>query len=77
MVMRNGLSTVARGLLVGLGGAMVLTPFVSGLLVGVSPRDPVAFVGIAIALMAETAVASWIPVRRATSVNTMTALRYE
>ncbi len=77
MVMRNGLSTVAVGLLVGLGIAVAVTPFVSSLLVGVNPRDLVAFAAIAVMLMAATAVASWIPARRASTVDPMTALRYE
>jgi ABC-type lipoprotein release transport system permease subunit len=47
------------------------------LLIGVSPRDPVVFTGIALTLVAATLGASWIPARRATQVDPIEALRYE
>jgi ABC-type lipoprotein release transport system permease subunit len=43
----------------------------------VNPRDPVVFVTIAVALIAATLGASWIPARRATRVDPLVALRYE
>jgi predicted permease len=77
MVLLNGISLAAIGLLVGAAGAFLVTPLMGGLLLDVSPRDPVIFVSIAATLIAATLGASWIPARRATRIDPMQALRYE
>jgi putative ABC transport system permease protein len=77
MVLGNGISLAAAGLVVGTVGAFALTPMMGDLLGGVNPRDPVVFLGIAMALIMATLGASWIPARRATQVDPMEALRYE
>jgi putative ABC transport system permease protein len=77
MVLLNGISLAAAGLVVGAAGAFLATPLMGGLLLDVSPRDPVIFVSIAAALIAATLGASWIPARRATRIDPMQALRYE
>jgi predicted permease len=77
MILANGLSLAAIGLVVGLIGAFETTPLLGGILLDVNPRDPVIFLSIAAALVVSTLVASWIPASRATQVDPMAALRYE
>jgi len=77
MVLANGISLVAVGLLIGGLVAFLTAPLISSLLLDVNPRDPATFVGIAIVLVLATLGASWIPARRATRVNPMEALRSE
>jgi ABC-type antimicrobial peptide transport system permease subunit len=77
MILANGVVLAAAGLVIGTVGAFLLTPFMGSLLIGVSPRDPVVFTGIALTLVAATLGASWIPARRATQVDPIEALRYE
>ena len=75
MVVRRGLALVFTGLAVGLVGALALTRFMSTLLFGVTPTDPVTFVGVSALLIAAAAVASYLPARRATRVDPIIALR--
>ena len=77
MVLGNGISLAAAGLMIGMMGAFALTPQMGDLLVGINPRDPVVFFGIAMVLVMATLGASWIPARRATQVDPMEALRHE
>jgi ABC-type antimicrobial peptide transport system permease subunit len=56
---------------------LALPTLLSGLLFGVSPLDPVSF-GVAIAVFGGTALAAcYVPVRRATRIDAVEALRYE
>ncbi|HEY2822711.1 MAG TPA: ABC transporter permease [Candidatus Acidoferrum sp.] len=77
MVLANGLILASTGLLVGLAIALVAAPTVRTMLVGVSPYDPATFVAISVALLAATAVASYLPAARATRVDPILALRHE
>jgi predicted permease len=74
LVVRQGLRLVALGVVIGLPVALVATGALASLLVGVSPRDPVTYLG-AIGLLAVTAVVSaLVPARRAAGVDPKTAL---
>ena len=77
MMIGNGIKPAFIGVIVGVGGAFALTRLFSSMLFGVSPRDPLTFVGVAIALMVVTLCACYIPARRATRVDPMVALRHE
>ena len=77
MLMRNGLSTIVIGLVVGVVLALFLTRLMSGLLFSVKAWDPMALGGAALLLIAAAAMAIFVPARRATKVNPVVALRYE
>jgi putative ABC transport system permease protein len=62
---------------VGLLASLALARLLSGQLFGVSPTDPVTFVGIAALLAGTALLASYLPARRATRVDPITALRAE
>ncbi len=65
------------GVLLGIGGAFVLTGLLKDLLFQVSATDPATFVGISILFVLVGVFASYIPARRAAKVDPMVALRYE
>jgi putative ABC transport system permease protein len=77
MVLRQSGLPVVVGVVVGLAMAAVLTPLLSGLLFGVRPSDPLTYGAISLVLAAVGVLACYIPARRATKVDPMTALRAE
>ncbi len=77
MVVGRGLWLAGLGVAIGLVAAVALTRLMQGVLYGVTPRDPLTFVGVAAALLAVAAFASWLPARRATRVDPLVALRAE
>jgi putative ABC transport system permease protein len=64
---------VVLGVLVGLG----LTRVMTRLLFGVTPSDPITFIGTSMILLLVALFASWLPARRAARVDPMVALRTE
>jgi putative ABC transport system permease protein len=77
MVIRQGMLLAAIGLVIGIGGAFWLTKFLTGLLFGVKTWDPLAFILTPILLSAVALWAVWLPARKATRVDPMSALRFE
>ena len=75
MILRQGLSLVIIGLAVGVVGALVLTRFMSDLLFGVAPTDPLTFVAVAAVLLGVAVIACIVPARRATTIDPLLALR--
>ena len=75
MILGRGLRLAVAGVVVGLAGALLLTRVMAGVLYGVTPTDPVTFAGVALALLAVAALASWLPARRATRVDPLVAMR--
>jgi putative ABC transport system permease protein len=77
LVLRQGMMPVFAGLAAGALAAVAIGSYVSSLLFAVSPHDPVAFAVAAAVLVAVSALACWIPARRAAGVNPLDAIRYE
>jgi len=77
LVLRQGLTVVAVGLVAGLLLALAATRLVAGLLFGITPTDPAAF-GVTSAVLALVAFgATLIPALRAISLSPLLAIRYE
>lgn len=74
VVMRQGMSLVVIGVLIGLAGAFWISGYMGALLFG-SSRDPVSFLVAAGALLLVAAIASFLPARRASRVDPLVALR--
>jgi putative ABC transport system permease protein len=75
LVVRHSLALALAGVALGLLGAFALTRLMQSLLYEVSPTDPVVMGGAALLLVLVALVASSLPVRRATRVEPMSALR--
>jgi putative ABC transport system permease protein len=77
LVLRQGMGMTLWGLLAGLLGAAALARVMSGLLFGVSARDPLTFAATVLILATVALGATYVPARRATRVEPTSALRYE
>jgi putative ABC transport system permease protein len=77
LVVRQGVLLCVIGIVVGLGGAFGITRVIRTLLYNVTPTDPVSFLGVSLFLTLIAVVASYLPARRATTVDPIVALRNE
>jgi hypothetical protein len=77
LIVAHGARLAAIGILCGVLGAAAVTRVVATLLYNVTATDPLSFLGTAAFLGLVALVASYIPARRATSVDPMIALRAE
>jgi ABC-type antimicrobial peptide transport system permease subunit len=77
LVLRQGLTLVVLGGVIGIGAALVATRFLSSLLFGITPQDPITFTAVTAVLTAAASLASWFPARCAAIVDPMVALRHE
>jgi len=75
LVLRQGLTTAGLGIVLGLGLAWTLSRVMQSMLFGVGNRDVVVFSGVVVLLFLVSAVACYIPARRATKVDPIVALR--
>jgi predicted permease len=75
LVMRQGMSAVVVGAVLGVLGAARLTGLIEHLLFGVSPVDPGVFLAAPAVLVGVALVATWLPAWRASRVDPMRALR--
>jgi putative ABC transport system permease protein len=77
MVLRSALVPVGFGIGSGIGAAILAVLPLQSFLAGVSITDPMTIGGVAGLLTLVSLAASWFPVRRATRVDPMSALRYD
>lgn len=77
LVMRGAGRLTLLGVGIGVVAAMALSRLLGGLLYGVSPLDPVSYAVSVAGLLLVGLLAGWIPARRATRVDPLTALRSE
>ena len=75
MFVRHGLVLAGIGVVIGLGAAAGLTRLMSTLLYGITPLDPVTYVAVPLVLVTATVLASYLPARRAASVDPVEALK--
>ncbi len=77
LVIGQGFKLILAGLFIGVAGAFVATRLLTSLLFGVKASDPLTLAAMALLLMLAALLACWLPARRATRVNPLTALRNE
>ena len=77
LIMRESMLLVAIGVLVGLGIAVAAGQLVTTLLFGLPPRDVSTIVAATAVMVVVSALAGYLPARRASRVDPMVALHYE
>lgn len=77
LVLKQGLTLIVVGLVLGIGGALMLARFLSSMLFEVHPQDPLSLIAVTVLLLLVGLLASYIPARRATKVDPLIALRSE
>lgn len=77
LIVRQGMTLGLVGVVIGLLGGLAVTRLLSNFLYGVSPFDPVTFLGMAAILALVTLAATLVPALRAARVDPQVALRYE
>jgi putative ABC transport system permease protein len=76
-VVAQALRLTLAGILSGLGGAFIVTRALRSFLFDVSPTDPTIFAAVALLLLVVASGASYIPARRAATVDPVLALKHE
>jgi putative ABC transport system permease protein len=77
LLIRQGMALVVLGVALGSLGALALTRVMSSMLFGVSANDPLTFACAALLLSSIALLACYLPARRATGVDPLSALRHE
>jgi ABC-type antimicrobial peptide transport system permease subunit len=77
LILRQGLWEAIIGLIVGLGGALLLSRYLATLLFDMTPTDPVAYLVVTLLFLGVAILASYLPARRAARIEPIIALRSE
>lgn len=77
MILKQGLWKAVIGLVAGLIGTFFLSRYLTSLLFGVKPADPLVYGGVSLVLLLVALLASYLPARRAAKIDPMVALRSE
>jgi putative ABC transport system permease protein len=77
LILRQGLILIVFGIAIGVGGSSLLSRLLTSLLFGVSPFDPITFVGVLLGLIMVGMLACYIPALKATKVDPTIALKSE
>jgi len=77
LVMKEGAKFSFAGIALGLAGAFIASRLLSSELFGITPMDPLTYIGVAGVMTVVTLLACYIPTRRAMRVDPLVALRYE
>ncbi len=77
LILKQGLWKTGVGVVLGLVGAALLSRYMTSLLFGVKPTDPVVYAVVSLVLIAVALVASYLPARRAAKIDPLVALRDE
>jgi predicted permease len=77
LILRQGMTPVALGLILGVAGALAGGRLLQSLLYEVQPHDPWILSGVVGAVLLTASLACWLPARRAARIDPMAALRYE
>jgi len=77
LIVGEGLALTLMGVGAGIIAALGLTRLLASLLYGIRPRDPLTIAALSLLLVGVALLAMYIPARRATKVDPMSALRHE
>ena len=77
LVLREVLLLLGAGLFVGIPCAYLFSRYVSSQLFGVKPTDPSTCIAAVVILAAVAALSGFVPARRASAIDPLTALRHE
>ena len=76
-VFSQGMPPVVGGLAAGLAGAIAIARALRGLLYGIAPTDPLALGVVVVVLLIASALACFVPARRAATLDPLVALRHQ
>jgi len=77
LIFTEGFRLIGAGVLAGIALALLLSRVLQSFLFGVQPNDPATLLIVALLFVGVALLACWVPVRRATQVDPLEALRYE
>ena len=75
LVVRQGMAAALVGVMLGIAGALAASSLLESVLYEVEARDPITYGGVGLALLAVCAMATYLPARRALTVNPAIALK--